>query len=60
MALGFPGDPELVETTPLYIGGRLFDPKSCVHDEDYSGDAEGNHNCCHDWRIYWGNQARPS
>ncbi|MCA2331633.1 hypothetical protein JF714_14395 [Mycobacterium avium] len=52
--------PELVPQTPVYIGGRLFNPASCVHGEDYSGDANGEHHCAHDWRIYWGNQNRPT
>lgn len=59
MALGYPGDPEIVDP-PVYLGGRLFNPLACVHrdDEDYSGDADGNHYCVHDWRCAWGNQNR--
>ena len=53
-------EPELVPQTPVVIGGRLFDPKRCVHGEDYDGDANGEHHCVHDWRVYWGNQNRVS
>ena len=52
--------PELVPQTPVFINGRLFNPQTCVHGEDYSGDANGEHHCVHDWRVYWGNQNRPT
>ena len=51
------GEPEKVPQTPIVIGGRVFNPRACVHGEDY--DAE-DHQCVHDWRIYWGNQDRVS
>jgi len=56
---GDPDQDELVQG-PVYIGGRLFNPQACVHtdDEDYSGDANGEHHCVHDWRCVWGNKNR--
>ncbi|WP_165605962.1 hypothetical protein [Mycolicibacterium mucogenicum] len=50
------GEPELVPGAPIVIGSRMFNPNKCVH---YT-DPDEPHNCVHDWRIYWGNQKRPT
>lgn len=38
----------------VIINGRLYDPKTCVNDDD----PDGEHFCVHDWRVDWGNKER--
>jgi hypothetical protein len=58
------GDPdydEFVPKTPIVVTGRMFNPSFCIaklHLDAGTEDADQNHVCVHDWRVYWGNQKR--